>query len=138
MIVGPPPPRPCGKSSFIQFLDSKLNTEKVELFEDEIRCAVSVHDVVLAIVNAVINKEQKLPHLLNLGGPQPLSRVDMGISVCEYKGYNKGNCVAVKRSEQSNPPYPSPLDISMDSSLVEETLLGRKLTKFDEVVRQVC
>ncbi|KAJ1484713.1 hypothetical protein T484DRAFT_1796230 [Baffinella frigidus] len=53
-----------------------------------------------------------------MGGPERMSRVDMAKGVCSHRGYPEGR---IKHSSRAalDLGFTSPLDISMDSSLLD-------------------
>jgi dTDP-4-dehydrorhamnose reductase len=105
------------------------------LFEDERRSYVYVKDIV-STVFAIIEKFRRagsydsLPTVLNMGGPESLTRVDMGERVIEAIGGSLTVRVGDGAKAEDKPKiqptlratvnlgYDSPLDISMDSSLL--------------------
>lgn len=76
-----------------QWIDGVLSGGAAgEFFDDEYRCPVYVKDVVRAIELCITKRTsvgQNLQLLLNLGGPNRLSRADMADSVASVRGYDK-------------------------------------------------
>ncbi|KAK9273404.1 hypothetical protein L1049_018214 [Liquidambar formosana] len=125
IIFGPQTISPIPKSLPIQWIDGVLSRgDKVEFFHDEFRCPVYVKDVVtiiLALTNRWISERKQLQLLLNVGGPDRVSRVQMAEAVAHIKGYNPSLIKPVSASSVDCGVM-SPADISMDISKLVQTL----------------
>lgn len=125
IIFGPQTISPVPKSLPIQWMDgvlSKGNT--VDFFHDEFRCPVYVKDVVstiLALSEKWISDGKKMQLLLNVGGPDRVSRVQMAETVADLRGYNKSLIKSVSASSVDR-GVKSPADISMDITKLIQTL----------------
>ncbi|XP_015901706.3 uncharacterized protein LOC107434732 [Ziziphus jujuba] len=125
IIFGPQTIAPVPKSLPIQWIDgvlSKGNT--VEFFHDEFRCPVYVKDVVsiiLALSKKWISEGKQMRLLLNMGGPDRVSRVEMAETVAYVRGYNKSLIKSVSASSVDR-GVKSPADISMDITKLVQTL----------------
>ncbi|PRQ57889.1 putative dTDP-4-dehydrorhamnose reductase [Rosa chinensis] len=92
IIFGPQTISPVSKSLPIQWVDgvlSKGNT--TEFFHDEFRCPVYVKDVIaiiLALSKTWISEAKQRNLLLNVGGLDRVSRVQMAETVADIRGYN--------------------------------------------------
>ncbi|KAK2997816.1 hypothetical protein RJ639_025291, partial [Escallonia herrerae] len=126
---------------------------KVDFFHDEFRCPVYVKDVVNIIwrltnswisgyerfLKAPKNSSRRIPGvkcrrkndskqmqmqmLLNVGGPDRISRVQMAEAVAYYKGYNTSLIKSVSASSvRVDRGVKSPADISMDITKLIQTL----------------
>ncbi|PIA35769.1 hypothetical protein AQUCO_03500258v1 [Aquilegia coerulea] len=126
IIYGPQTISPLAKSLPVQWIDSVLlKGDKVEFFHDEFRCPVYVKDVVAtiqALTNKWISDGKQMQLLLNVGGPDRVSRVQMAEAVASVRGYNTSLIKAVSASSV-NRGVQSPSDISMDTSRLVETLV---------------
>ncbi|XP_065628685.1 uncharacterized protein LOC111998542 isoform X2 [Quercus suber] len=63
----------------------------MDFFHDEFRCPVYVKDVVaiiLALTSRWISEGKQMQLLLNVGGPDRVSRVQMAEAVADFRGYN--------------------------------------------------
>lgn len=125
VIIGPQTISPIPKSLPIQWIDRALSRgEKVECFHDEFRCPVYVMDVV-TIILALINKQNSegkpMKLVLNVGGPDRVSRVQIAEAVAHVRGYDTSIIKPVAASSV-NRGVMSPADISMDISKLVETL----------------
>ncbi|CAK9276131.1 unnamed protein product [Sphagnum jensenii] len=133
IIYGPQPFIPLPKTLPLQWIDGVLSGGgEGEFFCDEFRCPIYVKDVVnvieLLIAKSIATEGSHMHLVLNLGGPDKVSRADMADVVAEVQGYNKE---FVKRVSalSVNRGVASPSDISMDiRNLVAE--VGINLTSF--------
>lgn len=137
IIYGPQTISPVTKSLPIQWIDSVLSRgDEVEFFHDEFRCPVYVKDVVdaiLALTRMWISDNKKMQLLLNIGGPDRVSRVQMAETVAALRGYNMSQIKAVSASSV-NRGITSPADISMDINRLVQ-VLGITPTPFKDGVR---
>merc|ERR1712194_256574 len=96
-------------ATFLQFaLDKVKSAKDFSVFTDQIRSAVYIGDVVEALKLAVSGR---VTGLLNLGGPEPLSRFDF----CKTVAESVGASVEMLKGSTYNLKVPSPADISMDT-----------------------
>ncbi|PWA40357.1 NAD(P)-binding Rossmann-fold superfamily protein [Artemisia annua] len=121
IIFGPQTMSPVPKSLPIQWMDSVLaKGQQTEFFHDEFRCPVYVKDVVNIIqilTNRWISDGEKMQLLLNVGGPDRLSRVQMAEVVARVRGYDAWLIKQVSASSIDR-GVKSPADISMDITCV--------------------
>eukprot|EP00968_Pinguiococcus_pyrenoidosus_P019171 scaffold2038_cov259-Pinguiococcus_pyrenoidosus.AAC.4 len=144
-ILGPPAPY-TQQGKFLQWLDGALAQasagfregahgnkdeapvpERVTLWEDEFRNFVWVTDICHVVKTAVLKEAAGVStelnpaegmQIFNMGGPQRLSRVDVGRILCEARGYAPDAIQPVCRyenGEQKNAGPRNPQDISMIS-----------------------
>ncbi|KAL8554315.1 hypothetical protein ACS0TY_002485 [Phlomoides rotata] len=137
IIYGPQTVSPVLKSLPIQWMDSVLaKGESMDFFHDEFRCPVFVNDVVAVIqilTNQWISEAKQVQLLLNVGGPDRLSRAQMAEAVAHIRGYSTSLIKPVSASSIDR-GVRSPSDISMDiSKLVQQT--GFSPTSYSEGVR---
>lgn len=125
IIFGPEAITPVPRSLPIQWMDGVLSKgETVEFFEDEFRCPVYVKDVVsviLALTSRCVSEGKQIQLLLNIGGPDRVSRVQMAEAVAHVRGYNTSLIKPVPASSV-NRGVKSPADISMDITKLVQTL----------------
>jgi dTDP-4-dehydrorhamnose reductase len=136
LIYGPPAPRSCKKLPFNVVLEKCLKAGRMDLFSDEFRSAIFVHDVT-STINAVLR--QQVQGVLNVGGPERLSRLDMGLAVAAHFALPPSRAAASSRRALNDAPtcaVRSPLDISMDSTRAE-SVLGRRMTRFVDALASV-
>ncbi|CAL4886106.1 unnamed protein product [Urochloa decumbens] len=137
IIYGPQTISPVAKSLPIQWMDSVLSQgQHVEFFNDEFRCPVYVKDMVAVILSLAKNwlsDGKKVQVLLNVGGPDRVSRLQMAESVAAVRGYNHSIIKSVSASSV-NRGVASPSDISMDITKLTQ-LLSIKPISFQDGVR---
>ncbi|PSS24356.1 Methionine adenosyltransferase 2 subunit beta like [Actinidia chinensis var. chinensis] len=125
IIFGPQTVSPVPKSLPIQWMDSVLSKgDKMEFFHDEFRCPVYVKDVVTVILTLTdkwISEGKQMQVLLNIGGPDRVSRAQMAEAVAHIRGYNNSLITPVSASTVDR-GVKSPADISMDISKLIQTL----------------
>ncbi|CAN6232855.1 unnamed protein product [Urochloa humidicola] len=137
IIYGPQTISPVAKSLPIQWMDSVLSQgQHVEFFNDEFRCPVYVKDMVAVILSLAKNwlsDGKKVQVLLNVGGPDRVSRPQMAESVAAVRGYDHSIIKSVSASSV-NRGVASPPDISMDITKLTQ-LLSIKPISFQDGVR---
>nr|XP_043628675.1 spore coat polysaccharide biosynthesis protein SpsK [Erigeron canadensis] len=125
IIFGPQTISPVSKSLPVQWMDCVLaKGEETTFFHDEFRCPVYVKDVVNIIqilTDRWISDGQNIQMLLNVGGPDRLSRVQMAEAVARVRGYDTSLIKPVSASSIDR-GVKSPADISMDISKLIQTL----------------
>ncbi|MFS7925005.1 putative rmlD-like substrate binding domain, NAD(P)-binding domain superfamily [Helianthus anomalus] len=125
IIFGPQTISPVSKSLPIQWMDGVLaKGHEAEFFHDEFRCPVYVKDVVNIIrilTDRWISDGKKSQLVLNVGGPNRLSRAEMAETVARVRGYNTSLVKSVSASSIDR-GVKSPADISMDISKLIQTL----------------
>ncbi|XP_077223819.1 NAD(P)-binding Rossmann-fold superfamily protein [Tasmannia lanceolata] len=137
IIYGPQTIAPVSKSLPIQWIDSVLSQDdEVEFFNDEFRTPIYVKDVVkiiLALTERWISDGKQMQLLLNVGGRDRVSRLQMAEAVAAYRGYNTLLIKSVSGSSVTR-GVASPADISMDISRLVQTL-GITPVSFKDGVR---
>ncbi|KAG2662695.1 methionine adenosyltransferase 2 subunit beta isoform X1 [Panicum virgatum] len=141
IIYGPQTVSPVAKSLPIQWMDSVLSQgQQVEFFNDEFRCPVYVKDmvdVILSLAKTWLSDGKKVQVLLNVGGPDRVSRLQMAESVATVRGYDHNIIKSVSASSlltQVNRGVASPSDISMDITKLTQ-MLNIKPMSFQDGVR---
>lgn len=137
IIYGPQTISPVSKSLPIQWIDSVLSCGKeVEFFQYEFRCPVYVKDVISVISTLTrkwLSDGNQMKLVLNVCGPDRLSRAQMAEAVADYRGYDRSLIKPVSASSIDRGVV-SPADISMDTSRLVR-MLGIKPTSFKDGVR---
>jgi dTDP-4-dehydrorhamnose reductase len=120
VIYGPYPPfSKVSKNLFLQFLHKCVSTgTATQFFRDEWRSPVWVQDVASVIVALLASRSSGV---FNVGGPERLSRLDMARAVAVRLEKNQ-DCIIPASAASCDRGFPSPVDSSMDSSLVQATL----------------
>ncbi len=103
------------------FTESMLNKwsdgEKTPLFSDQFRTPIFTGDVVRAFQAALENPQ---PGLYHLGGPERISRLNMGLKIAEVFGLSPELIHSAKMKE-AGLPESRPPDCSLDSSKFQNT-----------------
>lgn len=137
IIYGPQTISPVAKSLPIQWMDGVLSQgQQVEFFNDEFRCPVYVKDmvdVILSLTTAWLSDGKRIQALLNVGGPDRVSRLQMAESVADVRGYSHSIIKSVSASSV-NRGVASPSDISMDITKLTQ-MLGIRPISFQDGVR---
>lgn len=108
---------------------SILRGEMRRLYTDELRCPIWVRNLSEAVVELA---EMDYRGVLNVAGPQPLSRYDFGLKLMEALGGDTSRLIpGLSASGTIVRPLDCTLDISRAQKLLETKLLG-----VDEVVKQ--
>jgi len=102
-----------------QVVNTLRRGQSPTLFTDEIRNPINAKDVASAITE-LISISQLLP-CLHLGGPDTVSRYEIGITTAQAYGLESGLIKAVKQADL-NLPTPRPPDLSLDTSLARKVL----------------
>ncbi len=124
----------AGRPSFFeeQFL-AIWSGESVTLFEDEWRTPLDLRTAAQALVALA---RSDVTGLLHLGGPERLSRLEMGRRLAAFLGADPGVFVAVRR-EQVPAPEPRPRDTSLDSSRWRELFPSHPWPTWEEALAHV-
>eukprot|EP00434_Breviolum_minutum_P029258 symbB.v1.2.025878.t3/scaffold2545.1/size76554/1 len=103
-------------STFLQFAMDKLRQKKqFDAFSDQIRSCIYIDDVIEALRLSV---KGHIEGTVNLGGPEPLSRLDFCRIVAKHFKIDESIC----QGALYHLPTPSPADISMNITLLEKAL----------------
>jgi dTDP-4-dehydrorhamnose reductase len=101
-----------------EFVVSSLRAGKpATLFENEFRTPVLVDDAASALAELALREG---PRIIHLGGPERLSRVEMGLGIARAFGLDQSLCVATRHDPRVG--LVRPLDTSMDTSLARQIL----------------
>jgi dTDP-4-dehydrorhamnose reductase len=127
IILGPPAPFGGAHTTFFDFCQTQgAKQEGTYFFTNEYRTVVSVKyavqvidDIILKIFHGSRDDNEKLPMVYNMGGSARVNRWDMAQAVFEHFEYDQK---LIWKAEQTSSD--SPLDISMDSSLLAQMKFG--------------
>jgi dTDP-4-dehydrorhamnose reductase len=140
IMLGPKAPFLPEKAhtTFLHFCHSRLNKETT-YFTDEIRSVIAVSDVVAVIMYMVNTVDvEDLHGIYCMGGPEPVSRYDLAISVVAYFDSLTSFVVPVQKKDQPIQlnGVQSPLNISMDSTkLLHVTKMSKFLSLADIIIQ---
>jgi dTDP-4-dehydrorhamnose reductase len=106
-------PTLCGRPSFFDEQVSALRAgREVTLFSDEWRTPL---DCATAAQGLLALAGSDLTGIIHLGGPERLSRLEMGQRLAAFLGVSASAIRAVRRQDVPA-PEPRPRDVSLDSS----------------------
>lgn len=108
---------------------SVLRGEMRRLFTDEMRNPVWVRNLSEAVVELA---EMDYRGILNVAGPQPLSRYDLGLKLMDALGGDASQLIA---AQSASGTIVRPLDCTLDISRAQN-LLKTQLLSVDEMVAQ--
>ena len=102
------------------------------LFTDQYRTPVDPESVALAV--AALLEAPRAGGLFHAGGPERLSRFELGRRVAAAHGFDAERLVPARQAELPL-PVPRPLDVSLDSSRLEREL-GWRARPLDAALRE--
>ena len=112
-------PKLLGGVRFFDQLHQQLrHGQPMGLFFDEWRSPLGLPQAARCLLKLAMQPE--LTGLWHLGGPERLSRYEMGVRLAQWLGVDKALIRAEKR-EQHPAPEPRPADVSLDSSRFRKT-----------------
>ena len=102
------------RSSFVDWMAATLKKGQVlSLFDDEIRTPICVDDVCHAAMDMLTAEHHA--GLWHMGGPERLSRAQMGHIICDVFGLDD-TLIHHQKLAESTYPAPRPADVSLDST----------------------
>jgi len=139
IILGAESPFGKSHSTFLHFCKSREGVETT-FYTDECRSVISVLDVCRTLshfLNAVQKGDEVESNVYNMGGPARVSRLEMALEVANHCGFDSSVFVSAEKSSQApeENDVPSPLDITMSSTKLEE-LVGLKFRGLMEAVKK--
>ncbi|MEQ8821756.1 MAG: SDR family oxidoreductase [Sumerlaeia bacterium] len=131
LIYGPPATH---KGSFLAWMRGTLEKgEPLTLFSDEVRTPVFSGDLCEALASIA---ERRLFGLYHAGGPERLTRLEMGRLTCEVFGHPE-SLLAPRLLAEVPTAAPRPRDVSLDSSRLRDAI-GYSPRTFREGLRAVA
>jgi dTDP-4-dehydrorhamnose reductase len=121
------------KAFFDQQLESLRSGSPCPLFVDEWRTPLALSTAGSAIVRLA---ESDFSGLLHLGGPERMSRFEMGMRLAGALGRGGENLVAVTR-ESAGAAEERPRDVSLDSSRWRQLSPDHPWPDFEQVLREM-
>lgn len=108
-------------------LDSLRERRPITLFTDEIRSPVWVEDLAAAVLELALERAD-FAGVLNVAGPQALSRYEMGLRLAHRFGLDAS---AITAGESRHSSLQRPRDCHLDTRLAQR-LLRTRLRSYDE------
>ncbi|KAA6429698.1 MAG: methionine adenosyltransferase 2 subunit beta-like [Trebouxia sp. A1-2] len=137
IIFGPQSPVPVSRVLFLQFIANGLRQGKpTTFFQDEYRCPIYVKDIVNIAMALIDSQDNLQDRLLNMGGPERLSRLDMAYKTADCWELDR-SCIVPALSASVKRGVVSPADISMDSSRLLQQLPSVKLTSLEDALLDI-
>jgi dTDP-4-dehydrorhamnose reductase len=125
-------PSLTGREAFFdQQLAALRQRRPVTLFEDEWRTPLDLQTTARALLALL---ESDYTGLLHLGGPERLSRLEMGRRLAAFLGLDASAIVAGRR-ERMPAAEPRPRDVSLDSARWRQMFPGHAWPTFEEALR---
>ena len=101
------------------------------MFQDEWRTPISLHVAAQGLLAAAA---AEVTGILHLGGPDRLSRLEMGQRLCRLLGKDERLCQAACRDDVTT-GEPRPRDTSLDCGLWDRLLDGFERPGYDDSLR---
>jgi dTDP-4-dehydrorhamnose reductase len=124
-------PASCRTSHFVQLLQDLRTGQTTTLFADEYRTPLWLEDAAAAIQLAAT---QNVTGVVHLGGPERLSRLEMGYCMARSLGLPVDAIVGGSRLEAGD-EEPRPKDLSLSSELFQKVLDVAPGRRMAEAVR---
>ena len=126
-------PSLCGRPGFFdQQLAALRSAAPVTLFEDEWRTPLSYLTAARALLQLARSPS---PGVLHLGGPERMSRLEMGRRLAAWLGVSGSQLVSGLRREAQGEPRPR--DVSLDSSLWRQRFPDLARPRFEEALAEM-
>ena len=106
------------------------DVKPVKLFIDQFRTPISLIEAA-KVISELIQLDVK-SEIINLGGPERISRYELGIRLCEIAGLDKNLLQQIKMDDVKN--LPKVADVSMNTDKLVS--LGIKTKSLDEMISE--
>lgn len=106
------------------------DVKPVKLFTDQFRTPISLIEAA-KVISELIQLDVK-SEIINLGGPERISRYELGIRLCEIAGLDKNLLQQIKMDDVKN--LPKVADVSMNTDKLVS--LGIKTKSLDEMISE--
>jgi dTDP-4-dehydrorhamnose reductase len=128
-------PALTGRPSFFDQQVAALRlASRLPLFADEWRTALSLAVAATALVDLAVSD---FTGLLHLGGPERMSRLEMGQRLARFLGLSSDCLVAVRRTD-GTAPEPRPADVSLDSSKWRNLFPSVSWPEYEEALKRLA
>ncbi len=122
------------KTTFRNQLQALLDRKPLRLFQDEFRSPISLNDAAQACIDIA---KSDLTGVIHAGGPEGVSRLEIGLALARALGINADQIVPSCQSDMQF-PEPRPMDVSLDSSLFKKTFGRAAGRNIDDVMVEVA
>jgi dTDP-4-dehydrorhamnose reductase len=119
------------KNHFHQMYEDLKNQKNVKLFYDQFRTPLSLKEAA-KIINSLCEKEIK-GEVINTGGKERVSRVELGKVLCEVAGFDKELIEKISMEEIKD--VPAVADVSMNTDKLQS--YGIKLKSIEESIKEM-
>jgi len=120
----------AGKPTFFDDAIRRIKRkEEAVFFHDEWRTPIWAADVARQIPLIL---ERKPEGILHAGGPERMTRLEMGVRACRVLGMDAGPIKSVSRLDLPGPPRPR--DLSFDNSLFKRLFPNFEFTPFEKAI----
>lgn len=121
------------KTFFDEQLDALRRQQAISLFEDEWRTPLSLETAARALAKLA---RSHLTGILHLGGPERMSRLEMGQHLARFLGVDS-SVIRATRRDQAPSAEPRPKDVSLDSTRWREEFPNEPWPKWDEALAEL-
>ncbi len=127
------------KNHFAEMYDSFKNNKKVKLFYDQFRTPVSLNEIA-RVINKLCQIDLK-NEIINTGGKERVSRVELGEILCDKAGFDKSLIEKIsmnefwKTSRLSGKDVPMVADVSLNTDKLQS--YGIKLKSTEESIKEI-
>jgi dTDP-4-dehydrorhamnose reductase len=132
-------PSLTGRPSFFdQQIQALRRGQQITLFHDECRTPLSLQVAARALLDLAAGTGGSpvgFPGLLHLGGPERMSRVEMGQRLAAFLGCDPTAIVSTSRTSVVS-PEPRPADVSLDSSRWRSLFPHQEWPAWEEALSQ--
>jgi len=122
------------KTTFRNQLQALLDRKPLKLFQDEFRSPIALTDAAQACIDVA---KSNFAGVIHAGGPQSVSRLEIGLALARALGINADQVVPSCQSDMQF-PEPRPMDVSLDSTLFEKTFGRAAGRNIDDVMADVA
>jgi dTDP-4-dehydrorhamnose reductase len=119
------------RNHFHQMYNDLKNNKRVKLFYDQFRTPVSLEEIA-RVINQLCNTEIK-KEIINTGGKERLSRVELGEILCDEANLDKSLIDKISMEEFKDSPMVA--DVSMNTDKLQS--LGIKLKGIEESIMEI-
>jgi len=119
------------KNNFHEMYDNLKNNKRVKLFYDQYRTPISLKEIA-RVINQLCGTDIK-NEIINTGGKERVSRVELGEILCEEAGFDKTLIDKISMNELKDIPMAA--DVSMNTEKLQS--YGIKLKSIEESIKEI-